>query len=499
MRFIVALLFVIVALSVGSAPAQAEKRVALVIGNSNYSKVGALPNPGRDAGAMGELFRRMGFERVDVRTDLGQAGLRKALREFSQSVRDADIAVVFYAGHGIEVAGTNYLIPVDAVLDRDIDVEDEAVSLDRVNQVIEPARRLRLVIVDACRDNPFAPAMRRSATRSIGRGFARVEVQTQDTMIAFAAKPGTTAKDGDGANSPYTTALLRNLATPGLDIRLAMGRVRDEVLDSTGRQQEPTLFTSLGGPEISLVPRADEPAAAAPGQAQSGPDPAKDAWMAARDTASIAVLEDFVRHYSDSFYASLGRVRIEELRKTQVATVVPRVPAPTVRPVVAPSAPPVVAPPGPSVERPPAAAGPCGSGAATESFSSSREVCPLSVAEERSLRPKDVFKECASGCPEMVVVPAGSFTMGSSATERGREANEGPQHLVTIGQDFAVGRFAVTFEEWDACVRDGGCWGYRPGDQGWGRGRRPVISVSWDDVQSYLDWLSKRSDTNTAC
>ncbi|MCL2713421.1 MAG: caspase family protein [Alphaproteobacteria bacterium] len=236
-------------------PAHAGKRVALVIGNSTYSRVAALPNPGRNAGAMGELFRRIGFDLVAIRTDLDHAGMRKALREFSQSVRDADIAVVFYAGHGIEVAGSNYLIPVDAVLERDTDVEDETVSLDRVSQLIEPARRLRLIILDACRDNPFASAMRRSATRSIGRGFARVEVQTQDSMITFAAKPGATARDGDGTNSPYTTALLRNLATPGLDIRLATGRVRDEVLAATGRAQEPTLFTSLGGAEIAAGAR----------------------------------------------------------------------------------------------------------------------------------------------------------------------------------------------------------------------------------------------------
>jgi len=107
--------------------------------------------------------------------------------------------------------------------------------------------------------------------------------------------------------------------------------------------------------------------------------------------------------------------------------------------------------------------------------------CPLSAAEEHSLKPKDVFKECAKGCPEMVVVPSGSFTMGSPENETERLDNEGPQHRVTIAHAFAVGRFAVTFDEWDACVSDGGCGGYRPDDRGWGRGRRPVIKVSWDD------------------
>ncbi|MCL2714247.1 MAG: formylglycine-generating enzyme family protein [Alphaproteobacteria bacterium] len=117
----------------------------------------------------------------------------------------------------------------------------------------------------------------------------------------------------------------------------------------------------------------------------------------------------------------------------------------------------------------------------------------LSAAEESALKPKDVFRECDKGCPEMVVVPAGTFTMGSPESEEAREDDEGPQHIVTIKRPFAVGRFAVTFDEWDACVADGGCGGYRPEDEGWGRGRRPVINVSWDDAKTYVSWLSKQT------
>lgn len=112
--------------------------------------------------------------------------------------------------------------------------------------------------------------------------------------------------------------------------------------------------------------------------------------------------------------------------------------------------------------------------------------------QEQTLKPKDTFKDCAN-CPEVVVVPAGSFTMGSPAIEPGRSAEEGPQHMVTIARPFAVGRFGVTFDEWDACVADGGCNGYKPSDEGWGRGRRPVINVSWDDAQAYVTWLSKKT------
>ena len=170
-------LFIIVALSVmltHAGDAFAQRRVALVIGNSNYVRVSQLPNPEKDAAAVAALLRTAGFEAVEARSNLGSGEMRRALREFADRVRGADVAVVYYAGHGIEVDGSNYLIPVDAVLDRDIDVDDEAISLDRILRIMEPAKRLRLVILDACRDNPFATIMRRtSTTRTVARGLAR--------------------------------------------------------------------------------------------------------------------------------------------------------------------------------------------------------------------------------------------------------------------------------------------------------------------------------------
>jgi len=130
--------------------------------------------------------------------------------------------------------------------------------------------------------------------------------------------------------------------------------------------------------------------------------------------------------------------------------------------------------------------------APTPAPAASTEAAPLSPMQEKALKPKDTFKECAN-CPEMVVVPAGSFTRGSPTSEPGHSADEGPQHTVTIARPFAVGRFAVTFDEWDACAADGGCNGYKPSDEGWGRGRRPVINVSWDDAKAYAAWLSKKT------
>jgi uncharacterized caspase-like protein len=166
LRVLVAAILLALSCSAGLA----EKRVALVIGNSAYANVAKLANPSRDAQAMETLLRTAGFDVVQVAGDLGVVAMRRALRDFTDQVRDADIAVVFYAGHGMEVDGKNYLIPVDATLERDIDVEDESIPLDRVVQILEPARRLRLVVLDACRDNPFTRSMKRTvSSRSIGR------------------------------------------------------------------------------------------------------------------------------------------------------------------------------------------------------------------------------------------------------------------------------------------------------------------------------------------
>src|SRR5204862_2427009 len=189
--------------------------------------------------------------------------MRKSLRDFAAKTRDADVAVVYYAGHGIELEGTNYLIPVDATLETDGDVLDEAIALERVLFAVEPARQLRLVILDACRDNPFAKSMKRTmASRAIGRGLAKIEPTSPNTMIAFAAKAGSTASDGDAKNSPFAAALVERLPTPGLDLRKAFGFVRDDVLKNTGYKQEPYVYGSLGGDDVPLVPA--KPAVAGP-------------------------------------------------------------------------------------------------------------------------------------------------------------------------------------------------------------------------------------------
>src|SRR6266403_1475212 len=252
-------------------PAFAEKRVALVLGNSAYQNVAPLPNPVNDAGVIAATLKDAGFDVVDSRRDLPASETRRALRDFADRARDADIAVVYYAGHGMEVDGTNYLIPVDARLERDTDVYDEAFSLDRILLAIEPAKKLRLVVLDACRDNPFAKGMRRTvASRAIVRGLAKIEPTSPNMLIAYSAKAGSTAADGDGKNSPFTVALSKYLTTPGLDVRRAFGFVRDDVLKNTSNRQEPFVYGSLGGEDVPLVPA---PAAKAAAPSAPAPNP----------------------------------------------------------------------------------------------------------------------------------------------------------------------------------------------------------------------------------
>jgi len=241
-----------------ATPAFADKRVALVIGNCDYSAAPRLRNPSADAEAMGALFESAGFDNVEIRQNLNRLDMRRAIRDFSELAQDADIVVVFYAGHGIGIGADSYLVPTDAKVVRDIDVENEAISLGEFLRVLKPAKQLRLVLFDASRDNPFARAMQRRAGRAPNPGLANIEPTDSDTLIAYATKAGSEAVDGDGPHSPFTAALLKNLMTPGLDIRRAFMLVRDEVMQATDDKQEPFVYGSLGASDVTLASPAGQ-------------------------------------------------------------------------------------------------------------------------------------------------------------------------------------------------------------------------------------------------
>jgi caspase domain-containing protein len=313
LRFL-ALLILAAWLDAGSA--YAERRVALVIGNSAYKSVPRLANPTNDAALVGGMFEKAGFDAVDIKLDQNASDMRRSLREFAGKARDADIAVVYYAGHGIELDGSNYLIPTDAALETDGDVLDETIPVERALFAVEPAKRLRLIILDACRDNPFAKSMKRTvASRAIGRGLAKVEPTNPNTMIAFAAKAGSTASDGDSRNSPFATALVDRLPTPGLDLRKAFGFVRDDVLKRTSNKQEPFVYGSLGGDDVALVPA--RPVVAGP-QANPESEIRRD-YELALQLGTRDVWTAFLNRYPSGFYtdlakAQLNRIAAEEAR-----------------------------------------------------------------------------------------------------------------------------------------------------------------------------------------
>ncbi|MEM8811013.1 MAG: caspase family protein [Pseudomonadota bacterium] len=329
MRRFSVLVTAFVCLVVAMAPAgAAANRIALVIGNSAYENVPYLPNTKNDAAAMAGAFTRLGFDVIEA-NDLRANELRVKLTEFAIAAQKAEIATIFYAGHGIEVDGQNYIIPVDAKLKNVAVVGFELIPLDTIVASMETTKGLKLVFLDACRDNPFARTMRTTGTtRSIGRGLATVEPDA-GMVISYAAKAGTVAYDGEGQHSPYTEALLRNIEEPGLELQFLFRRVRDEVLRKTSKRQEPFFYGSLPNREFYLqAPKPEpqvvaEPVAVAPvvkaapqtTTARVGIDEAASAWSFVKDSTDPAMYEAFLADFGDvsQFYATLARKRLSDL------------------------------------------------------------------------------------------------------------------------------------------------------------------------------------------
>jgi len=247
MRFAGRLCFIFALSFFLAASAMAEgRRVALVIGNSNYANVATLPNPVKDADSIAEALSRLGFE-VTHLDDLGISSMRKALAAFEDNAKGADWALVYYAGHGMEMEGKNWLVPVDAVLAKSSDVADEAIPLERVLERVRPANSLRIIILDACRNNPFLSrmVMGRGGTRSVARGLAPIEPQRGE-VVFYAARDGHVAQDGNGTHSPFAQALLKAIEKPGLELGFFFREITSEVLEATAPEsQEPFVYGSL--------------------------------------------------------------------------------------------------------------------------------------------------------------------------------------------------------------------------------------------------------------
>ncbi len=450
-------------------PVHAQKRVALVIGNSSYKHVSSLSNPKNDADDMAKALERLDFK-VRRENDLGRHAMQDVLAEFSDTASGADMAVIFYAGHGIGIDKQNYLIPVDAKLNTDRKVRFETVSLDTVLSSLDGVKGVRMVLLDACRNNPFMAKMKvTSASRSVARGLSRVE-PSGATLISFAAKDGTTAKDGTGRNSPYTAALLEHLDQPGLELQFMFRKVRDAVLKATAGEQEPFTYGSLPGTQIFLK----EPVAEAKASQQSAPRLDKEVvfWNSVKDAREARPLEEFLKEFPDGTFAGLARFKLAKLNAGNSESDATATPETKVAVGVFPNT--------------------------------------VEPTTKPAYRPGEVFKDCDK-CPEMVVIPAGSFLMGSPKAEKKREKSEGPQRKVTIPQPFAVGRFEITVDQFSVFAKETGhrtgnkCWIYSQGK--WqirsGRsykkpgfrqtGTHPAVCIGWSDANAYLKWIGEKT------
>ena len=244
------------------APAQASERVALVIGNGNYANAGVLANPANDARAVASALTDLGFD-VALGRDLDRTAMEGMLRDFLRKASDAKVALLFYAGHGLQVDGRNYLVPVDAKVETASDLAFATIELDKILGSLEDPGRATIVILDACRDNPLSRSIAARSRSAVGSGLAAYSTLGTGTLIAFATAPGKVALDGTGSNSPFTTGLVKHLRTPGLEVRAMLTRVRADVMAATGNKQLPWDNSSLMG-EVYL---ASPPKGGTPGSA----------------------------------------------------------------------------------------------------------------------------------------------------------------------------------------------------------------------------------------
>jgi formylglycine-generating enzyme required for sulfatase activity len=372
---------------------QTPARVALVIGNASYPDASTpLSTTLRDARTIADEFRRSDFD-VDLKENVGKEDMQRAIEAFLGKIRSGAAALFYFSGYGIQVARQTYLIPVNAQVWTEADVRRDGISLDGLlADMNRKGAKVKIVIIDAARRNPFERRFRASAA-----GLAALDAP-DGTLAMYSAAPGRVINEGTGTTSLFVSELIKELRVPNLTAEQVFNRARIGVSRASNNEQVPWVASSL----VEEFFFSSRPVASAPSPAPS---------------------------------------RIPE-------------PAPS-RPTIPEPAP-----------APPARSSP-------------------SEASASSSNPGDSFRDCRE-CGEVVVVPAGSFEMGSS-TEY-----ENPVHRVTIAKPFAIGRNEVTFEEWESCVNDGACK-YRPDDRSWGRGNRPVINVSWMDAKVFLTWLSQKT------
>jgi uncharacterized caspase-like protein len=319
MRFLIAALSV-AGLLVSATVAKADKRVAFVVGNGAYKNVAALPNPAIDAKSMAKVLRNVGFDVVEG-SNLTRDKMTERLLEFGKKAEGADVALFFYAGHGIAINGTNYLLPVDADLKSEMDVKlGAAINVDVTLEQTMGDAKVKLVFLDACRDNPFAAKIRSAkATRSVNVQTGLAEMKSgEGTLIAFATGPGQTALDGqEGTNSPFTRALMANIATPGVEIQQAMTKVRAQVNEETNKGQLPWGHTNLIG-SVYLNPAAAGATSEAPNTPAVATGPTSEVelefWRSVKESNKPEELNAYLTNYPNGTFKSIALARIASLQ-----------------------------------------------------------------------------------------------------------------------------------------------------------------------------------------
>ena len=454
------------------------RRVALVIGNGDYHHSSVLPNPANDAAAMRGMLEAAGFEVVSG-IDLDRQGMLRTLSDFADKLQGAEVGLLYYAGHGMQVNGVNYIVPVDAETEREADVFLTLVSLDQVLQIMESEVPTRLIFLDACRDNPLTRSLRSGArSGAVGKGLARMDTAI-GTLIAYATAPGDIAEDGVGSNSPFTTALMEHMPTEGLEIRQVLSRVRSDVHAATNGRQVPWDSSSLMGDFYLSTNEGALLAETERTRTESGSSAELLFWDTIKQSDDPADFEAYISRYGkEGVFHDLALARMaegarESGRDAQAA--LERLATVSDQSIVA----------------------------AVPSASAAHGLAGQTPEKLRSLR------DCPE-CPELIQVPPGRFKMGADRGDPGFEMDEGPVREVTIGQAFAIGRFEVlrgqyrAFVDATGYVSQRGCafWGtvtsvdqrvdWRRNAAGSGDDE-PVTCISAEDAAAYVRWLSEKT------
>jgi uncharacterized caspase-like protein len=316
-----ACLLLIAATALGCGPASAEKRVALIIGNGAYAHKAQLANPAHDAEDVAAALKRTNFE-VIFGTDLSQAEMQDVTIRFSRASRSADVALFYYSGHAMQFNGVNYLMPIDATLDDEADLK-RFTRVDDIMNDLQQAKNLRILVLDSCRDNPFAESLKRSLgsarSTSVRQGLSKMDAPL-GTIVSFSTQAGQTADDGNGRNSPYTTAFLSRIEEPK-EIGDVFRDISTDVYETSGKSQLPELSLSivgqfyLNGPvSINVTPQAQ----GAPIDACSA---AEAHWKAADAIGTVTAYEDHVAKFPTCAFINLAKARLDQLkRKTALAS-----------------------------------------------------------------------------------------------------------------------------------------------------------------------------------